>query len=38
MALLILGGRLRLHVGWIEGMRLALAAYWLAVFLIFSIL
>jgi hypothetical protein len=38
MALLILGGRFRRPVDWIEGLRLTLAAYWLAVFLIFSIL
>jgi len=36
MALLILGRRLRRQVGWIEWVRLALAGYWLAVFLIFS--
>jgi len=38
MALLILGRRLRRQVGWIEWVRLALAAYWLAVFLIFGVL
>jgi hypothetical protein len=38
IALLILGGRLRRQLGWIEWMRLALGAYWLAVFLIFSVL
>ncbi len=34
--LLIMGRRLRLTVGWVEWVRLALAAYWLAMFLIFS--
>jgi hypothetical protein len=38
LALLILGTRLRRQVGWIECVRLALAIYWLAVFLIFSAL
>ena len=38
MALMIVGGRLCRPVGWIEWVRSALAAYWLAVFLIFSIM
>jgi hypothetical protein len=38
LALLILGGRLRRQVGWIEWVRLALAVYWLAVFVIFGVL
>jgi hypothetical protein len=38
LALLVLGGRLRRLVGWIEWMRLALAAYWLTMFLIFSVM
>jgi hypothetical protein len=38
MALMIAGGRLCRPVGWIEWVRSALAAYWLAVFLIFSIM
>ena len=37
-ALLVLGGRLRLQLGWIEWVRLALAAYWVVLFLIFSVL
>jgi hypothetical protein len=36
MPLLLLGGRLRCRLDWIEGVRLALASYWLIVFLIFS--
>jgi hypothetical protein len=38
MALLTLGGKTRCQFGWIEWMRLALAAYWLVLFLIFSVL
>jgi hypothetical protein len=38
LALLILEAGFRRQVGWIEWVRLTLAAYWLAVFLIFSIL
>jgi hypothetical protein len=38
LALLISGKRLRRQVGWIELVRLALAVYWLAVFVIFSAL
>ena len=38
MPLLFLGGRLCRPGGWIEWARLALAAYWLTVFLIFSAL
>ncbi len=37
-ALLIMGTRLRRTAGWIEWMRLALATYWLAMFLILSAL
>jgi hypothetical protein len=37
MVLLILAGRLRLPVGWIEWLRLVVAAYWLVMFLIFSV-
>jgi hypothetical protein len=37
-ALLVFGGRFRPQFGWIEWARLALAAYWLVLFLIFSVL
>ncbi len=36
--LLLLDGRLRCRTCWIEGVRLALAGYWLTVFLILSAL
>lgn len=38
MSLLILGGSIRLQRGRIESVRLALAADWLALFTIFSVL
>jgi hypothetical protein len=38
MAPLILSRRFRHPVGWIECMRLALAVYWLTLFIIFSVL
>src|SRR5262245_19144022 len=37
MALLMMSRRLRPRVDWIECVRLALAAYWLVMFLIFSV-